>query len=62
MSAGADGSARMAPLHCPYCADEDLRPAPGGSPETGAAWECRACARAFTLRFVGLSATEVTRP
>jgi hypothetical protein len=56
--------------YCPYCGDEDLRPtivAPdaepaaepagvGRKPEPGA-WECRSCARVFSVRFLGLSAT-----
>jgi len=52
-------SERAAPYHCPYCADEDLRPHEVTDPETGqvsspaGAWECRACLRAFTLRYVG---------
>jgi hypothetical protein len=52
--------------YCPYCGDEDLRPTivapaaePAGAsrkPEPGA-WECRSCARVFSVRFLGLSAT-----
>ena len=41
---------RAAPFHCPYCADQDLRPHEG---EHGA-WECRACLRAFSLKMLGL--------
>jgi ribosomal protein L37AE/L43A len=44
-------SSRMAPHYCPYCGDEDLRPA-----ETEGQWECRDCARFFAVKFVGLSA------
>ena len=54
MTTAGDASARMVPFHCPYCGDEDLRPAEGGDRESGAAWECRSCARAFALRFIGL--------
>jgi ribosomal protein L37AE/L43A len=44
---------RAAPLYCPYCGDEDLRPnADGGH----GAWECRSCARVFAVKFLGLSA------
>ncbi|WP_333768492.1 hypothetical protein [Streptomyces sp. IBSBF 2435] len=43
---------RAAPFHCPYCGDEDLRP----SEEGHGAWECRACNRAFQLKFLGLLA------
>ncbi|MEU7178188.1 hypothetical protein ACWIG3_15900 [Streptomyces celluloflavus] len=48
-------SERAAPFHCPYCGDEDLRPSVEGSVRgEGAAWECRACSRAFRLKFLGL--------
>jgi transposase-like protein len=43
---------RAAPFHCPYCGDEDLRPSEQGH----GAWECRACNRAFQLKFLGLLA------
>ncbi|MBD0736971.1 hypothetical protein [Streptomyces sp. CBMA29] len=43
-------SERAAPFYCPYCGDEDLRP----SGEGHGAWECHACNRAFTLKFLGL--------
>ncbi|WP_320783682.1 hypothetical protein [Streptomyces sp. CRN 30] len=51
-------SERAAPFHCPYCGDEDLRPseqAPHG------AWECRACNRAFQLKYLGLLSRGVQR-
>ncbi|MQA94217.1 MAG: hypothetical protein GEV11_06035 [Streptosporangiales bacterium] len=51
-------SERQAPFYCPYCGDEDLEPLPadvaGGGTGAGAAWRCRACLRAFRLKFVGL--------
>ncbi|MGD0374059.1 MAG: hypothetical protein ABSB01_05690 [Streptosporangiaceae bacterium] len=42
---------RQAPLYCPYCGDEDLRPS---GPDAGG-WRCGACARGFVLRFAGLT-------
>lgn len=45
-------SGRAAPFYCPYCGDEDLRPAEEGH----ATWECRSCNRAFKLSFLGLLA------
>ena len=42
-------SERLVPYSCPYCADEDLRP----HGETHGEWECRACRRAFRLKFLG---------
>jgi hypothetical protein len=44
-------SERAAPLYCPYCGEEDLRP----HEDTHGAWECRGCARVFSLKFLGLS-------
>ena len=44
-------SERAAPFYCPYCGDEDLQPG-----EAHGAWECRACNRAFQLKFLGLLA------
>jgi len=38
------------PLHCPYCADEDLFP----HGDSHGAWECRSCRRAFSVKFLGL--------
>lgn len=50
-------SARAVPFHCPYCADENLRP----HGEKHGEWECRACLRAFRLGFIGqLSPTDLT--
>ncbi len=48
---------RAVPFHCPYCADEDLRP----HGDTHGEWECRSCLRAFRLGFIGqLSPSNVT--
>lgn len=48
---------RAVPFHCPYCADEDLRP----HGEAHGAWECRSCMRAFKLSFIGqLNPTTIT--
>lgn len=48
-------SERAAPFHCPYCGDESLHPHIGDDGQAAAgAWECRACLRAFTVRFLGL--------
>ena len=50
-TAGHESSGeRTVPYHCPFCAEEDLRPhlaAPG-------AWHCRSCLRVFSVRFFGL--------
>jgi len=49
-AAGPAGE-RQVPFYCPYCGDEDLRPA---GPASGS-WRCAACARAFELRFAGIA-------
>lgn len=45
-------SAFAVPFHCPYCADEDLRP----HGEQKGAWECRGCQRAFKINYLGILA------
>ena len=47
-------SERMAPFHCPYCGEEDLRPHEVEEGSGHGAWECRSCMRAFKLSFFGL--------
>jgi transposase-like protein len=49
---------RQVPFYCPYCADEDLRPSEAGH----GTWECRACMRAFSLKFVGLLSRSTDSP
>lgn len=51
-------SERLVPYHCPYCADEDLRP----HGDTHGQWECRSCRRSFALKFLGHLATTTTAP
>ncbi|MDP9461849.1 MAG: Insertion element protein [Actinomycetota bacterium] len=49
MTDDTPGRTRQLPLfHCPYCGDEDLTP----YEETGEAWTCRSCLRAFTVRLI----------
>jgi transposase-like protein len=40
---------RAVPFHCPYCGDENLRPAEGHG-----TWECHSCLRSFSLKLLGL--------
>ena len=42
---------RAAPFHCPYCAEEDLRP----FGETHGQWRCGACQRVFALKYLGIT-------
>ncbi|MGN6250388.1 MAG: hypothetical protein ACTHNS_01095 [Marmoricola sp.] len=53
--AGTEG--RATPFHCPYCADEDIRPYEGTDGGHGA-WECRSCLRAFRVSLI----THLARP
>jgi hypothetical protein len=41
---------RAVPYHCPYCAEEDLRPL-GATP---GAWHCRTCTRTFSVKYLGM--------
>jgi ribosomal protein L37AE/L43A len=40
---------RAVPFHCPFCGDENLRPA-----EAHGTWECHSCLRTFSLKMLGL--------
>ncbi|HYN55883.1 MAG TPA: hypothetical protein VES03_01675 [Motilibacterales bacterium] len=51
-------SERAVPYHCPYCADEDLRPL-GATP---GAWHCRTCTRSFSVKYLGMQASGATWP
>jgi ribosomal protein L37AE/L43A len=41
-------SRAAAPLYCPFCGEEDLRPVE----EDATAWSCRACAHVFSVTLV----------
>jgi ribosomal protein L37AE/L43A len=43
-------AAHASPFHCPYCGEQDLFPRAEGA---HGEWECRACLRAFAVRFLG---------
>jgi transposase-like protein len=45
-----------APLHCPYCADENLWP----HGQKHGEWECRACRRAFAVKHLGILSPSTT--
>jgi hypothetical protein len=44
-----DAGTRAVPYVCPFCGEEDLRPAEQGR------WHCRSCLRLFSLTFHGLA-------
>ena len=48
--ASAPTGERAVPYHCPYCAEEDLRPL-GATP---GAWHCRTCTRTFSVKYLGM--------
>lgn len=52
----ASRSQRAVPYHCPFCAEEDLRPVAGGAlPDlTRGGWHCLSCLRVFSLSFHGI--------
>ena len=41
-------SRAAAPLYCPFCGEEDLRPVE----DDATAWSCRACAHVFTVQLL----------
>jgi ribosomal protein L37AE/L43A len=49
------GGRGTVPYVCPFCGEEDLRPADEGR------WHCRACLRLFSLTFHGLAASDATQ-
>lgn len=53
MTASTGDGERQVPFFCPYCGDEALSPA---GPDAGE-WTCTSCARSFTLKFAGVTAS-----
>jgi hypothetical protein len=53
---GHPGVQRAVPYVCPFCAEEDLRPADDGR------WHCRSCLRLFSVAFHGLAGPGSTYP
>ena len=51
----SDAPRTATPYHCPFCAEEDLWPVE----EPRGAWECRACARVFTVQLVTVDTTQI---
>ncbi len=57
----AQASTRAPVNLCPYCGEEDLRPAvpqavegPGRDRPVGDAWHCRSCLRLFSVAYHGM--------
>jgi hypothetical protein len=58
-TAGTGGTGeRAVPYHCPYCAEEDLRPL-GATPGV---WHCRTCTRTFSVTYLGMVPPTPTWP
>lgn len=53
---GGPEGGRAVPYFCPFCGEEDLRPADPGR------WHCRCCLRLFSLGFHGVSAATSAYP
>ena len=54
-------SERAVPFYCPYCGEEDLRPAEQTERVPHGAWYCGACLRTFSLKMIGIGVPEVAR-
>jgi transposase-like protein len=46
---------RAAPMCCPYCGEEVLRPWGADPDKDHAQWRCDACTRVFTLHYKGMT-------
>jgi ribosomal protein L37AE/L43A len=54
-------SERAVPFYCPYCGEEDLRPAEQTDRVPHGAWYCAACLRTFAVKMIGIGIPEVIR-
>lgn len=50
---GAEGTARAQPFYCPYCGEQDIRPA-----SEQRVYHCRTCDRLWELRYLRLGNPE----
>ena len=53
-ASASEPTQRAVPYHCPFCAEEDLRPVASGTVPglTRGGWHCRSCLRVFSLSFL----------
>jgi len=60
----AEETQRAVPYHCPFCAEEDLRPVESGAVPglTRGGWHCRSCLRVFSVAFHGIHQTSAFAP
>ena len=52
--------ARAVPFYCPFCGEEDLRPAEQTDRVPHGAWYCAACLRTFALKMIGIGVPDVS--
>jgi ribosomal protein L37AE/L43A len=53
-------SERAVPFYCPYCGEEDLRPAEQTERVPHGAWYCAACLRTFAVKMIGIGVPDVS--
>ena len=53
-------SERAVPFYCPYCGEEDLRPAEQTERVPHGAWYCASCLRTFAVKMIGIGIPEVS--
>lgn len=53
----SEPSSRVVPYVCPFCGEDDLRPA---EHEGRAAWHCRSCLRLFSVSYFGLASAQAS--
>jgi ribosomal protein L37AE/L43A len=51
---------RAVPFYCPYCGEEDLRPAEQTERVPHGAWYCAACLRTFALKMIGIGIPDMS--
>ena len=45
---------RAVPFYCPFCGEQEIRPADALAGADGAPWRCESCDRVFTLQLVAI--------
>ena len=53
-------SERAVPFYCPYCGEEDLRPAEQTERVPHGAWYCASCLRTFAVKMIGIGVADVS--
>jgi predicted RNA-binding Zn-ribbon protein involved in translation (DUF1610 family) len=45
---------RAVPFYCPFCGEQEIRPAEAPVGGEGAPWRCESCDRVFTVSLVAI--------